>query len=115
MIFVGGGIGSLCRFGLAYLLKQTVEGFPWATFLANLMSCFLLGVLVGLSLKGQLSAPYRFMLMTGFCGGFSTFSAFSYETYELVSSGDYRYAAANVGASILAGIISLFLGIRLMG
>lgn len=87
--------------------------FPLATFLANIVSCVLLGLLVGWSLRDELGPQARLLLMTGFCGGFSTFSTFSNDTFGLMQNGQYGLALINVTSSLIGGIICLFLGIRI--
>ena len=113
LIFLGGGIGSICRYGIAQLLDGQRPLFPLATLLANLASCIILGFLVGLSLRGLMSDNYKLFLMTGFCGGFSTFSTFSNETFSLLESGHTGLALLNVGGSLLLCLVGIFLGIKL--
>ncbi len=112
-VFVGGGLGSLCRYGIARLISPIAGGFPYATLIANVLSCILLGYLVGLSVRGQMAGAYKLFLMTGFCGGFSTFSTFSNESYSLLQSGQYAMAVANIGGSILLGLVCIYIGLRL--
>jgi CrcB protein len=114
LVFIGGGLGSVCRFAIsAFAVRYYPSTFPWGTLWANLLACLILGVLVGLSVRNLLPPPYRFLLMSGFCGGFSTFSTFSNETLGLLQSGQYAQAAANVLLSLLIGLISLYLGMRI--
>lgn len=115
LIFIGGGLGSMCRYGIARLLQAQHWDFPLATFIANALACILLGALVGLSLKGDMSSTYKLILMTGFCGGFSTFSTFSSETFQLLQAGNYVYALANIGLSILVCLFCIFIGLKLVG
>lgn len=118
-VFIGGGLGSICRFGIAELLiryesfsKLSASTFPWATIIANALSCIILGCLVSLSLKNAIEQPYRLMLMTGFCGGFSTFSTFSNETYQLFIAGEHFYALLNIGVSLLICLICIWGGMK---
>lgn len=103
-IFIGGGLGSVARYGVgkgvAIYLKSAM---PWGTLAANLLSCVVMGVALGM-LSGKLDAnpTWKAMLLVGFCGGFSTFSTFSFETLELMKSGQFSFAVANVALSVFA-------------
>lgn len=112
-VFIGGGLGSICRFGIAEALKPYQLTFPYATLFANILACVILGAMVGLTLKENISLSYRLMIMTGFCGGFSTFSTFTYETFALFEQGKFTFAFANIGASMLICLISIYIGLRL--
>lgn len=113
LVFIGGGVGSICRYGIAVLIKDYNITFPFATLLANVISCIILGALVGLSLKGSLHDYYKLLFMTGFCGGFSTFSTFSYETLHLLQSGAFIHAFANIFISLVVCLFCIFLGLKL--
>jgi len=104
-VFIGGGAGCVVRylFG-AWFTKMQYFAFPWSTFLANVVSClvFALTVLI-LGEKGAFSSSslVRPLLLTGFCGGLSTFSTFSFETFELVKRGEFMLAGANVAVNTI--------------
>lgn len=115
LVFVGGGLGSICRYGIAQLLSAYQLTFPLATLLANILSCFILGLMMGLSMKNAVGPEARVMIMAGFCGGFSTFSTFSSETFQLLQSGNYTYAFTNVLGSLLICLLFIFLGIKAAG
>ena len=113
LVFLGGGLGSICRYAVARALPA--YEWPVATLLANMLSCIVLGALVALAAREMVSLNYRLLLMTGFCGGFSTFSTFSYETLVFLREGDFGLAALYVGLSLFAGLICLLLGLKIAG
>lgn len=111
-VFIGGGLGSLLRYGISLLtVKFWSTQFPTATLISNLLACALLGFLVYIvQIKQSDSSPWlNQLLIVGFCGGFSTFSAFSLETLELMNRGNLAYAALNILLSIVLGVGILFL------
>ncbi|MEL7425685.1 MAG: fluoride efflux transporter CrcB [Bacteroidota bacterium] len=111
-VFVGGGLGSLCRFGLAQWLNRSGD-YPWGTLLANGLACIILGVLVGVASKQSLSVEARLLLMTGFCGGFSTFSTFSNELIQMLRQTDYTSAFVYLMLSMIFGLLAILLGMRI--
>ena len=106
-IFIGGGIGSVARFGITRMvLAFGLKGaFPWATLFANVLAT---GILAWLILRVQPQFEGRdalkAMLGVGFCGGFSTFSTFSYENFLLLREGQTVMAAANIAISVVASL-----------
>jgi CrcB protein len=111
-VFIGGGLGSICRFGLGHLTAGYRWQFPWATFTANVLACFLLGVFVMLNMKGRLGGQLPVLLMAGFCGGFSTFSTFSNETIQMMLAGDWLKAAIYVVGSVLVCLVAVYWGLK---
>lgn len=114
IVFLGGGLGSLARYSLSLLLPNQIPGFPWHTFLANIISCLILGILIGLQMETGLSESKKLLLMIGFCGGFSTFSAFSSEVYSLFLEHQFLLAFTYIFLSIMVSLIMVFLGIRIV-
>jgi len=112
---VGGAIGAGFRYHLSRIALQFMgPGFPWGTWIANLLGGLLMGVLAGtLAREVDGGEPLRLFLGVGVLGGFTTFSAFSLETYNMLVRGDYMMAVAYAISSVTGAIVLLFLGILL--
>jgi len=110
-VFIGGGLGAMCRFGIGQWITNSENGFPLPTLIANLASSFILGLLIGYSINQNLHTNYKLLLMTGFCGGFSTFSTFSAETYQLLVNGDTGLSFLYVTSSVLVCVSAVWAGI----
>ena len=113
LVFAGGGLGSLLRYGIARGMVSYNFTFPYATLLANILSCIILGFFVAWSLKEGVSDGTKLFFMVGLCGGFSTFSTFSNETFSLFETGNYSYAFANILGSIVVCLLAIYMGIKL--
>ncbi len=115
LVFIGGGLGSLARYGVLILSNLLwVSRLPFATFISNTLSSLVLGFLVGLALeKYDINAGIKLFFITGFCGGFSTFSSFSFETLELMRSGQVFYALINIVVSIIVCLLCVWAGMVL--
>lgn len=113
MVFIGGGAGSLLRFAFAVMARRVfATGFPIGTLLANLLASFFLVIFVYV-LKDKFSNPsLYFLVVTGFCGGFSTFSTFSYESMLLFQEGNLWMAVANVVLNVAACLLAVGLVMR---
>ncbi len=113
LVFIGGGLGSICRFGIAKIVAPFEPTFPYATLIANILSCILLGFLIQLSFRNQINDTYKWLIMTGFCGGFSTFSTFSGESFQLFQNGQVLLGVLNIFGSIIICLVGIWLGIVL--
>jgi CrcB protein len=111
-VFVGGGIGSVCRYALATVAQRNFPGpFPIGTFLVNLIGCFAIGLVGALGLeRAAISPETRTFLIVGVLGGFTTFSSFAWESLGLLTVRDLLRAALYVGGSVSCGLLGAFLG-----
>jgi fluoride exporter len=112
LVFLGGGLGSLMRYGISLIISRLEINFPLATLLSNVAACLLIGILTAATTKGNLSDAYRLLLATGFCGGFSTFSTFSNETLQLAQNGQLFTAFLNILLSFVLCLVATFVGLR---
>ena len=110
-VFLGGGLGSVLRFLISKHFNTVFENFYLGTFLVNIFGCLLIGIFVGMELKYLLSKPNLLLLVTGFCGGFTTFSAFAMENYNFLKSEHYFSLLLYILLSIVLGILAVALGI----
>ena len=114
-IFIGGGLGSVCRYILGKFLNDSSNGIPYGTFLANILGSLLIGLILGLSLKNNTIEEHQVLfLASGFCGGFTTFSTFAYENHIFLKSGDFGSFAIYTIASFVVGFLSVFGGMYLV-
>ncbi len=115
LVFVGGGLGSVARWGLSLTLQPLLPRFPWATLTANALACFVMGTLLGYQLSMGVVEQRRLFLAVGFCGGFSTFSTFTAESLLLWQNGQQTLAALNVLVSLVLCFACLLLGLKIFG
>ena len=113
-VAIGGALGSLARFWMTGAMTAlTGPRYPWGTLLINVLGSFVIGLVAGLTLTPErimLHPNLRIFLMTGVCGGFTTFSAFSLQTLELMQAGDSVAAVSYAVASVLLCVIGTYGG-----
>ncbi|WP_307726288.1 fluoride efflux transporter CrcB [Salinimicrobium tongyeongense] len=111
LVFLGGGAGSALRFLISKNLN-TLSSIPLGTLLVNFFGSLLIGFIIGLGMKQETISPNTTLLLaTGFCGGFTTFSAFSFENQALLKAGDYFNFGIYSAGSIFLGIAAVLTGI----
>ena len=116
LIALGGAVGSLLRYLIGGAIQRSsASGFPVGTMFVNVAGCFLIGIFVRFLLNMQTSAELRALLIVGFCGGFTTFSTFSFETVGLIEGGEYARAATYVLGSAVLCIMATFAGMATVG
>lgn len=114
-IFVGlgGALGAMLRYGIS--LVPYKNEFPLPTLIINIVGALLIGYITGLAVKKNLPSDVILFLKTGLCGGFTTFSTFSLEAYNLFQNGNYGYAALYILLSVTGCIIGVWCGTMLAG
>ncbi len=108
-VAAAGGVGTLCRYGIGHLTRDTQ--FPWGTFIANMLGCFLFGITAELLTTNRLSIEWKAILMTGFLGGFTTFSAFVMENHQYFQSRQWTMLAVHIIVPNILGIVAVIAGI----
>jgi len=115
LIGTGSFIGGVLRYALSQFVQtKFLSAFPFGTLGVNILGCFAIGIVFALSEKTNMSPEMRLFLATGICGGFTTFSAFSNETYSLMRDGQLFYASAYITSSVLFGLLATFIGYSLL-
>ena len=113
-VALGGAIGSIARFWLTGVMTAlTGPRFPWGTLLINILGSFIIGLVAGITLAPERIAMHpdiRIFLMTGVCGGFTTFSAFSLQTLELMQTGDVIPAMGYAIGSVILCVVATYGG-----
>jgi fluoride exporter len=116
LVGLGGGVGSVARF----LCQRSVSAwyphaFPFGTLIVNFLGCLLIGLLLGLMEKGNIVKPeLKLLLITGFCGGYTTFSAFAAENIQLLRDGRLLYFTIYTVGSVVLGILAAYAGLSLV-
>ncbi|HXR25333.1 MAG TPA: fluoride efflux transporter CrcB [Candidatus Binataceae bacterium] len=113
-VAIGGALGSMARYGVSGLVSAMAGGvFPYGTLVVNVTGAILIGFLATLSgpeSRFFIPAYGRLFLMTGICGGYTTFSTFSLETSNLMRDGEWGAALANVGGSVILCLVAIWVG-----
>lgn len=107
---VAGSLGAVIRYATARLFAAHPSRLPWAVLIVNVVGSMIGGVVLGLSQAGAWGADARLVVLSGFCGGLTTFSTFSVETIQLTLEGRMRAAVASVAANLVLGIAAAALG-----
>jgi len=115
LIGTGSFIGGVFRYSLSLFIQtKFLSAFPFGTLGVNIIGCFLIGFVFALSERTNMTSELRLFLATGLIGGFTTFSAFSNETFGLLRDGQLWYASAYVIASVTLGVLATFLGYSIL-
>ena len=109
-VFIGGGIGSLLRYLISFIFKNNSYNFPWSTFIVNMIGCFLIGFIIGLSLPNKDTSYYFFIV--GFLGSFTTMSAFTFQTISIANT-NLIYALSYIILTVVLTILATYIGIVL--
>ena len=112
IVGLGGGAGSILRYLCQKWINESYQhNFPLATFLVNVFGCLLIGIFYALGEKGNILSPQtRLLLITGLCGGFTTFSTFAFENMNLLRTGDNFYFLLYAVGSVVLGIAAVYIG-----
>ena len=115
LVALGGLLGSISRYLTVFYFNKLIPStFPFGTFAVNIFGCFIIGIIYGLSERfNWLTPEWRIFLATGFCGGYTTFSAFAYENIKLLEASNYAMFASYSLISFAAGLLAVFLGLAL--
>ncbi len=111
-IGLGSFIGGVLRYLLSLVIQaKTMTVFPYGTLAVNVVGCLLIGIIFGIADKGSMSTEWKLFLATGLLGGFTTFSAFSLETFNMIRLGHHLYAGVYVASSIIIGLLATIVGL----
>ena len=114
-VALGGAVGSVLRYILSKIVSNCADSpFPWGTFVVNVIGCFIMGVLLGIAAKNNISAELKCLLLVGFCGGFTTFSTFAAESLSLIKGHEFMSVAIYLTFSLWVGISAIWAGNRII-
>ena len=110
-VLIGGAIGSLLRYATStYSYKIFGTDFPWGTLAVNLIGALMIGFLWGMSDRFEFSTNTRNFIFVGILGGFTTFSSFALENFNLIKGGEMNLALINIGVQNIAGLALVYIG-----
>jgi CrcB protein len=113
-VALAGALGALARWGIGAWFGHRFPSFPWGTMVINVSGSFILGVMFAVLVERNIgSTTLRVALMTGLMGAYTTFSTFSLETFRLLEDGATGSALANIGVSVLLGLLGVWLGVTI--
>jgi CrcB protein len=111
-VMAGAALGGLARYLMVSALSARLASrFPWGTFTVNILGCFLIGLISTILVERSASTTWSLFLVTGILGGYTTFSAFGWETVQLSRQGEHLLALANAVGSVCAGYAAVWLGV----
>lgn len=116
LIGLGGAIGSVLRYLCNIAIsKYFPSSFPWPTLAVNVLGCFLIGIFLALfGREHENQVDMRMLFMTGFCGGYTTFSAFALENLQLLQQGQLNLSVIYMIASIVLGLLAVWVGVAVV-
>ena len=115
LVGLGSFVGGVARYLISLAMKSCSTGFPWGTFVVNLLGCFLIGLFGAATDKySNLPSQLSLLLTVGLCGGFTTFSTFSNEALKMLQAGNYLMLCLYIAGSMTLGIAAVFLGYQIL-
>ncbi|MFM7797188.1 MAG: fluoride efflux transporter CrcB [Candidatus Nitrosotenuis sp.] len=115
MVRLGSSAGGALRYVISICIPTKGSSFPWGTFVVNVVGCFVMGLFIGIIQKHDLqNSELKLLLATGFCGGFTTFSAFAFENLELLKLGNSTTLLTYALGSVILGILAVWVGTLLV-